>query len=135
MRDGIIFYGKNWKHAENENNNIRQILNIDNKLYALKYDQFIYVLNEENEWVKVFDKNLGFTACIVPFCCESFFASSNKNYLVFNKDQYIEFPKFPNQKKFDFFQAAYITPKFVVVSVLDYGLWYIPIKFTIDFGT
>lgn len=126
-------YGKNWKHSNAENINSRLIFSNNAFLFGLKDDKYIYKLNSQYLWESYIDLEFGFISVVKPFCCNGIFVSSNKNRIVFNKENIIELPKIPTPKEYDLIQTVFITNNYIIVSYIDYGLWYIPYKLNMTF--
>ena len=84
-------------------------------------------------WEPYLDIGFGFMSVVKPFCCNGVFVSSDKNRIVFNKENIIELPKIPTPKEYDLIQTVFITKTHIIVSYIDYGLWYIPFKHDVIF--
>ena len=126
-------FGKNWNFSKIENINSRHIYTYNNNLFGVKDDKFIYKLNVNFKWELFLDKEFGFVSVVKPLCCKGVFISSDKNRIVFNKNNVIELPKIPIPKKYDLLQDVIITDKYIIISVIDYGVWYIPYFFNVKF--
>ncbi|MGM0496003.1 MAG: hypothetical protein ACQESN_11820 [Thermotogota bacterium] len=124
-------FGKNWNSSNIENINSRHIYTYNNNLFGVKDDKFIYKLNNNFKWELFLDQEFGFVSVVKPLCCKGVFISSDKNRIVFNKKNVIELPKIPIPNKYDLLQDVIITEKYIIVSVIDYGVWYIPYFFNV----
>ena len=125
-------YGRNWKLIT-ENTKLCPIYSYNNSLYGLIDDQYLYKLNDRYIWEKYIDKYLGYISVVKPFCCNGVFTSSDKNRIIFNKDNIIELPKIPTDKEIDLLQEVYISKNYITVSTRG-GLWYIPYNIKVLFN-
>jgi len=126
-------YGKNWKKLKKEEILFYPIFGDKNNLFGLKDDKYLYKINEQREKELFINKDFGYISVMQPFCCNGLFISSDKNRIVFEENNVIELPKIPIAKKYDLLQEAFITNNYIIVSVIDYGLWYIPYNLHVKF--
>lgn len=118
---------------ENGNINSGTIILKNGHLYGFKDDKFIYRLNTGNKWESYIDKEFGYISSISSLCCNGLFISSNKNYISFGNNTLITLPKIPMDKEYDLCQASIVSDKYIVVSIIDRGIWFIPYKLSIAY--
>jgi len=126
-------FGETWEVLENGNINSGTIILKNGHLYGFKDDKFIYRLNTGNKWESYIDKEFGYISSISSLCCNGLFISSNKNYISFGNNTLITLPKIPMDKEYDLCQASIVSDKYIVVSIIDRGIWFIPYKLSIAY--
>jgi len=124
-------FGQTWEIVEKGNINSGTIILKNDHLFGFKDGKFVYRLNADYKWESYIDKEFGFISGISSLCCNGLFISSKKNCISFGKNTLITLPKIPIDKEYDLCQASFISDQYIVVSIIDRGIWFMPYKLSI----